>query len=149
DHHLVSHVRPRQDSDDARPRRTDRPAVPDLGASGGDARAKRGRPDGADELPDAEFDLHVALHRRRARAVRTPGAPRALLRGRRHLGRASDLEPAVAAPLPLRPARVGVALADVLATAADATRSSAHVCAANIFLTVSIVSASATRLSSR
>ena len=50
------------------------------------------------------------------------GAPRALLRRRGDLDRAADLEPAVAASLPLRSGRMGVAIVDVLAEAADAQR---------------------------
>src|SRR4029450_2555536 len=100
------------------------------------------RPDGADELPDAELDLHVCVHRRRARAVRPLRATRAVLRGLRDLAGADHLEPAVAAPLSLRPVRMGVAIVDVLATPATAQRRGADGCAANIFLTVSIVSAS-------
>ena len=74
---------------------------------------RRHRADGADELPPADRDLHDDLLRSRPRSLRVR-RPRGTVRHRpRRLGRATGRLAALAAALPLRAGRVGVALPDL------------------------------------
>ena len=86
--------------------------------------ARRRRPDGALELPLHQHLLQAALRLGSAPLVRLHGVLQAVLRHGRRLGLQPPLEPHLAALLPVRPRRVGLALAYLLEapTHADQTR---------------------------
>src|SRR5262249_26971475 len=93
-----------------------------IGVCAGALATPAGRwPDGVYQLHHALSRLHADLLRLWAQLLCRAGVLSDLLRRAGHLDRAIDRQPALAAILPLRPARMDVAQSDVLEVAAVST----------------------------
>ena len=99
--------------------------LPEGGASLPDPSLGGRRPDRADQLPAADHPLHDDLLRSRPRLVRVRGSRRADRRGGRGVGGAARRLTALAAPVPLRTGRMGLAMAHVWGASAVAENAGA------------------------
>ena len=109
-----------------RPCRRGHAGLPDGGASRpGPSVGGRG-PDGAEQLPAANGPLHHDLLRPWPRLVRVRGSCRADRRGGRGVGGAARRLAVLAAPLPLRTGRVGLAMAHLRRASAVAENAGAR-----------------------
>src|SRR5581483_5891754 len=87
-----------------------------------DRAAGGGRPDGAHQLPHSRHRLYARLQRLRLRPVREARTLSTALRGSGDLDLPAHYQSRLVAPFQIRPGRMGLALAHLLAAATDAAR---------------------------